>query len=144
MKSFSLLTLLLAITIAALVVNTIRLNRELEKSRRDRWEERGKIELLHVQLMDRVLVNQEGQRLGLLLDNPKEWLAPVREMLNKDIKLLSLIKEVALRPLDSNNSNEYDILCNPVDDDPRAYEVFTLTISGDKCIDIRRRALCPW
>lgn len=144
MRSFSLLTLLLAITVAAFVINTLLFRSELEKSRRNRLEERYKISRLHVQLMDRILVNQEGQRLDLLLDNPQEWLAPVQDMINKNPKLLKMLKEVALRPLDSSNSDEYWIFCNPVDDNPEPYEVLTLTISKDQCIAISRKALCPW
>ena len=144
MKSYSLLSLLLTVAIAALVANTVRLSRDLDNSRRDKWRDLSKVQLLQVQLMDRVLVHQDGQQLDMLLDNPKEWLAPLKEMINNDVKLLSLIRNVAIQPFESNDPNGYKIYCNPVNDDPEPYEVFTLKFSGDKCIDISRHALCPW
>ena len=144
MKSYSLLTLLLLVTITALLANTVRLSRDVDKSRRDSWRELSKVQLLQVQLMDRVLAKQDGQQLDMLLDNPKEWLAPLKEMMNTDVKLLSLIRTVGIQPFNSSDPNKYRIYCNPVNDAPEPYEVFTLTFSGDKCIDISRSALCPW
>jgi hypothetical protein len=144
MKSYSLLTLLLSVVIAALVANTIRLSRDLDRSNLDRQRDLSKVLLLHVQLMDQVLVKQEGKQLDMLLGNPNEWLAPLKEMINNDSKLSFLIRNVAIKPIDSNDPNEFWIYCNPVDDSPEPVEVFTLRFSGDKCVDISRSALCPW
>jgi hypothetical protein len=96
LKSYSLLTLLFSLGIAALVANTVRLSRDLERSNRDRQRDLSKVQLLHVQLMDQVLVKQEGKQLDMLLENPKEWLAPLKDMINNDSKLSLLIRNVAI------------------------------------------------
>ena len=149
MKTYSflallLLVVLLVVAIIALAENSLRLSRDLVKSRRDSWRDLNRVSLLQVQLMDRVLIDQDGRQLDKLLDNPKEWLAPLMEMINNDAKLASLLKSIAIEPSNSNDANEYLIYCNPVNQDPEPYEAFTLKFSGDKCIGIRRTALCPW
>jgi hypothetical protein len=144
LKSNTLFTVPLLVAIAALTANTYWLRSDLTKiGLQNGWNQR-KIALLQVQLMDRVLVRQEGQELDKLINNPVEWLAPLQEMINKDPKLAALLKEVGLKPSNLNGAEAIDIYCNPVDDNPEPYEVFTLQFSGDRCVEITRRALRPW
>lgn len=143
-KSFSLLTLLLTVAIAALVANTFRMSNDLVRSRRNHVRDILKVQRLQVQLMDRVLATQKGKQLDLLLGNPTEWVAPLKAMINNDIELSKLLRDVAFVSPEMEERNEYNIYCNPVDDDSGPTEVFTLVFSGDKCIDIRTRALYLW
>lgn len=149
LKSFSIFTLFLFVVISGLLANTVRLHWELDKSRQinrrqSKWLELSKIQLLQVQLMDRILEKQEGKQLDVLLGDSNKWLAPLKEMINADAKLSSLLKSVSIRSLDLNNPNEYTIYCNPVNNSPEPHEVFTMTFDGDKCTAIRRQALCLW
>ena len=100
--------------------------------------------LLQVQFMDRLLADKEGRELLQLIDNPKQWLAPVKESINRDPKIASLIKEVAFAYPDSKGPNDYIMYCNPVDENTEPYEEFTFSIEGTQCTEITRRALCPW
>ena len=136
--------LLLLVAIAALVANTYRLRSDLTKIGQQIWWNERKITLLHVQLMDRVLVQQEGQELDKLLDNPEEWLSPLREMINNDQKLAALLKEVGIKTSNLDDAEAFKIYCNPVDDNPEPYEVFTFKFFGDRCVEITRKALRPW
>ncbi len=138
------MTVLLLVAIVALTATTYWLWSDLKKiGQQNGWNQR-KIALLHVQLMDRVLVRQEGQDLDKLLNNPEEWLAPLQETINKDLKLAALLREVGLNPSRLDGAESIDIYCNPVDDNPEPYEVFTLKFTGDQCVEITRRALRPW
>jgi hypothetical protein len=129
------------VVVAVLAINSIALFLIWAKSEREILHIGYKVKLLQVQLMDRILVNQEGKKLGLLRKNPKEWLEPLKEMINNDPTLSSLLRNVAIR---TDDPSKYLIYCNPVDDSPEAYELFTLTFSGDECTAISRHALCPW
>lgn len=141
MKSFSLRSLLLSVVIAALVLNTARLTLQIVELKREASKDSRKIEMLQVQLMDQVLAQQEGQKLDLLIHDSQTWLAPVTDMINKDPKLSSLLRKIAF---ESDKPDQYLIFCNPVDNNPESYELFTLTFSGDECTAIKRQALCPW
>ena len=128
-----------------MLANTYRLQSELTKEVQASWRKNRKIALLHVQLMDQLITQQQSNDVSKLLDTPDEWLAPLREKINADPALASVLKDVGLAFPDSNDDGEvFVIYCNPVNDDPEPYEEFTLTFSGNQCIGITRKALYAW
>jgi len=141
MKTTSLQTLIFVVVIVLLIANTIRLHYGLANLTEGQWLQRRKICLLQVQLMDRLLAQQEGQELDQLISNPEQWLAPLKETINRNAKLASLIRNVAFT---SAESPVYIMCCNPVDENPEPFEEFTFGFEGNHCTGISRRALCPW
>ena len=67
-----------------------------------------------------------------------------REILNRDPKLVSFIKAVAILSSDSSGEDVYTVFCNPVDDNVEAYEAFSLSFKGELCTEIKRQALYFW
>ena len=98
-----------------------------------------KITRLQVQAMDQILEGHEG------LD-PKKWLKALEDFMTKDPKITARLKAIAFDPDDLRylRPDEYAIYCNPVDDNPEPYEVFTLLFKGNECTEITRHALTPW
>lgn len=144
MKKFSVLTLLLVVGIAALAVGVNRLQSELSRiGKENSWNKR-KIALLQVQLMDQLISQEQEQEVDKLLTNPEEWLAPLRAKINADPKLAALLKEVGFSRENSTDQEIVQMCCNPIDDSPEPYELFTLTFSGDQCIQITCHAMRPW
>lgn len=134
----------LVIVIAGLVANTVRMHFEFSKMARARGALFRKVGLLHVQMMDRILSKQEGQELDKLISNPDEWLSPLKDIINRDPKLASFIKAVAISSFDSNGEEVYTLFCNPIDDNVEAYESFTFSFKGESCTEIKRKALYFW
>ncbi len=129
------------VSVIVLLANTIRIY-SVSATKGKEVERLGRtICLLQVQFMDRILSSEKGQKLDQLIENPDQWLNPLRERVNSDPKLCSLLRQIAFI---SKNKNEFVVYCNPVDDSTEPYEEFRFRFNGDECTSIERKALCPW
>lgn len=144
MKTIRLDTLFLTLAIVALCANTIRQHYTLTNMTQVSGQNHRAIQLLQVQWMDRLIGNNQGNNIDLLLSDPDSWLEPLRQSINSDSSKVTLLKQVAFPSVDAQGVECFEIYCNPVDNEMEPYELFTLYFQGDQCTEIKRRALIPW
>lgn len=144
MKNIRLDTLFLTIAIVALCANTIRQHYTLTNMTQVSGRNHRAIELLQVQLMDRLIGINQHEKIDLLLSDPDSWFKPLRQSINSDERKVTLLKQVAFKSVDEQGVECFEIYCNPVDNEIEPYELFTLYFQGNQCTEIRRRALLPW
>jgi hypothetical protein len=102
------------------------------------------ISLFHVQMMNPLLRELKYRKDVSLIENPSQWLAPLKERINSDRSVGEMIKNAAMIAVDKGGRKHYVVYCNPVNDEPDPYEVFKFVFEGDLCTSISRNALYPW
>jgi hypothetical protein len=144
MRKLPLIPTILVLVVIGLAANNLRQHYLINSLTNTTSQQYRSMMYLQVQFMDRGIEINRSQDAGLLLTDPDSWFDPFKKSINSNPKKIDLLKRIAFPSSDETGSECYMVYCNPINDDIEPCEVFYFYFQGEKCSEIRRKALSPW